>query len=84
MLKDDFNHAEDYATNINEDTKTKQEVSSDVLSFYVDNGGPKGCKNHWFDPYTKKVECLPDDFWHAPGRFSKKRDLGKTQGMGLK
>ena len=26
MLKDDFNHAEDYATNINEDTKTKQEV----------------------------------------------------------
>ena len=84
MLKDELTAAERYAAGVDESSKTGKEITDDILNLYVTNSGPKDCKNSWFNPYTKKFECLADDFWEAPGRFVQKRDIGKTQGMGLK
>lgn len=90
MLKDDvfetnpMNKAEQYADSLDENSKTGREITNDIFELYVSNNGPLGCKNRWFNPYTKRVECLPDDFWEAPGKFVRRRDVGETQGMGLK
>ena len=89
ILKDEIfeskstNKAEQYANSLDENSKTKNEVAVDVLELYVRNGGPNDCKNSWFNPYTKRFECLADDFWETPGKPIQ-QDVGKTQGLGLK